>query len=57
MLRKCLDKNGGSKRTAVRQAKRNSTLFPVKLKTAQKQKAYSARFTTCGMCFFCLKPY
>ena len=52
MLRKCLDKNGGSKRTAVRQAKRNSTLFPVKLKTAQKQKAYSARFTTCGMCFF-----
>lgn len=37
---------------ASKQVKRKSALFPVELKTAQKQKAYSVRFTTDGMCFF-----
>ena len=33
-------------------AKPNSVLFPVKLKTVQKQKAYSARFARGGMRLF-----
>ena len=33
-------------------AKPNFVLFPVKLKTVQKQKAYSARFATGGMRLF-----
>lgn len=31
--------------------------FPVKLKTAQKQKAYSVQFTTGGMRLFVLQSY
>lgn len=56
IVQRGLDKYDGRKDTGSKQAskqvKRKSALFPVELKTAQKQKAYSVRFTTDGMRFF-----
>ncbi|ERI99528.1 hypothetical protein HMPREF0262_01764, partial [Clostridium sp. ATCC 29733] len=42
------------KQASKQASKQSVTLpfFPVKLKTAQKQKAYSVRFTTDGMRLF-----
>lgn len=56
---KGLDKNGGSCDNVSKQASKQSValpFFPAKLKTAQKQKAYSARFHTGGMRLFCVSP-
>ena len=63
MFGKGLDKNGGNcdnvSKQASKQASKQSValpFFPAKLKTAQKQKAYSARFHTGGMRLFCVSP-
>ena len=55
MFGKGLDKNGGNRKQASKQSVA-LPFFPVKLKTAQKQKAYSARFHTGGMRLFCVSP-